>query len=317
MEYRALGRTGLTVSALSYGAARTTPHESFLATLDACRETGVNYLDTASGYGESEELLGRHLAGKWEGLVLSTKICPYAGFHHSQPWVMNPSDVLPMLERSLSRLGRDHVEIVLAHGLRNPNDVDRWLHGGFHSALVKAREQGKVRFLGMSELSEADGRHLALQHAVPTGAFDVVMLTLNFMLQTAAESVLPLCREHGVGTVVMMPLNQASPGSGLVSVEAARELVARHLAAGHLPAEARYRDPRLFDFLLEGPARSIPEAALRFVLRHDVSTACVGTRRPERLRENLLALEEAAPYLPPEQMDRLRGLFGGIKWQER
>jgi aryl-alcohol dehydrogenase-like predicted oxidoreductase len=318
MNTRTLGRTGLSVSEIAYGAARTEPHDAFFATLDACLDAGINTIDTASGYGDSEELLGRHLEGRWEGLILSTKICPYATFNPRDPWTMTPAEVLPALEQSLRRLRRDSVEIVFAHGLRNRSDVDRWLRGGYFEALEKARDQGKVRFLGMSELSEADGAHTALRHAVPTGAFDVVMLTLNFMLQTAAETVLPLCAAGGTGTVIMMPLNQASPASGLVSVEAARNLVLKHLAAGHLPDDPLYHDPHLFDFLLQGPSRSLPEAALRFVLAHaEVDTACVGTRRPERLRENLQALEGAPPYLPAEQMERLRVLFGPIRWQLR
>jgi aryl-alcohol dehydrogenase-like predicted oxidoreductase len=317
MRTRPLGRTGLSVSELSFGAARTQPHDAFFATLDACLEAGITYIDTAAGYGDSEELLGQHLAGRWDGLTLSTKLCPYATYHPKDPWVMRPEDVQPGLDRSLRRLRRDHVEIVIAHGLRNPNDVDRWLHGGYHAALEQARRDGKVRFLGMSELSEADGTHTALRHAVPAGAFDVVMLTLNFMLQTAAEGVLPLCNEHGVGTVVMMPLNQASRTSGLVSVEAARNLVEKHVAAGNLPDDPVYRDAELFDFLLNGPARSIPEAALRFVLDHDVSTVCVGMRSPERLRETLRAQEGCPPYLPEVQVQRLRELFGRIRRQER
>jgi aryl-alcohol dehydrogenase-like predicted oxidoreductase len=317
MRSRPLGRTGLSVSELSLGAARTKPQEAFFATLDACLNAGINYIDTAAGYGDSEELLGQHLAGRWEGLTLSTKLCPYATYNPKDPWVMRPEDVLPGLERSLRRLGRDDVEIVLAHGLRNPNDVDRWLHGGYYEALDKARRDGKVRFLGMSELSEADGSHTALRHAVPTGAFDVVMLTLNFMLQTAAESVLPLCTAHGVGTVVMMPLNQASPTSGLVSVEAAHNLVNKHIAAGNLPDDAVYHDRSLFDFLFRSPAKSIPEAALRYVLQHDVSTVCVGMRSPERLKENLRALEGGPPYLPSQQVARLQELFSTIRRQER
>jgi len=318
MIYQPLGRTGLSVSRLSYGAARPAPREDFLATVDACLDAGVNYLDTAHGYGDSEALLGAHLAGRWRSLVLSTKICPYASFHPRDPWVMTPDEVLPTLEESLRRLRRDHVEIVLAHGLRTPGDVDRWLRDGYHAALLRAREQGKVRFLGMSELSEADGEHAALRHALPTGAFDVVMLTLNFLLQTAAHSVLPLCGEHGAGAVVMMPLNQASPQSGLVSVEAALACVRKHLEAGHLPDDPVYRNPRLFDFLLEGPARSIPEAALRYVLAHkEADTVCVGTRKPERLRENLRALEGGAPYLPDGQLVALRALFGAIRSQIR
>ena len=110
----------------------------------------------------------------------------------------------------------------------------------------------------------------------------------------------------------MMPLNQASRQSGLVSVPAALECVRRHIAEGNLPAEAPYTDADLFDFLLP---YSIPEAALRYVLAQEISTCCVGMRSPERLRENLRALDP--PYLDAARSDRLRTLFGGIQKQVR
>ena len=317
MNFRTLGRTGLLVSEISYGAARTEPPESFFATLDACREAGINLIDTASGYGNSEELLGQHLGDRWDDWIVSTKICPYASYDPRDPWVLTPDEVLPLLERSLRRLRRDSVDIVLAHGLRKPEAVDRWLSDGFHEELRKAQAQGKVRFLGMSELSEADGNHSTLRHAVPTGAFDVVMVTLNFMLQTAAETVLPACARLDIGTMGMMPLNQASPRSGLIHVEAARELISRHIQAGNLPDDPIYRSPYLFDFLLQGPSRSLPEAALRYTLQHPLSTVCVGTRQPERLRQNLRAIEDSPNYLPADQMARLRDLFGAIGRQVR
>jgi len=151
-----------------------------------------------------------------------------------------------------------------------------------------------------------------LQRAVPTGAFDVVMLTLNFLLQTATQTVLPLCRRHNVGTVIMMPLNQASKESGLVSVPAALECVRRHVAKGHLPAETPYTDIDLFEFLQPYP---IPEAAIRYVLSHDVNTCCVGMANPDRLNANLAALGK--PYLDADRIRRLQQLFGGIQEQER
>ncbi|MBU0607253.1 MAG: aldo/keto reductase, partial [Armatimonadetes bacterium] len=161
-------------------------------------------------------------------------------------------------------------------------------------------------------LSEADGTHEVLQRAVPTGAFDVVMLTLNFVLQTAADTVLPLCRQHDVGTVVMMPLNQASKESGLVSLPAAQECIRRHIAAGNLPGEPPYGEADLLDFL---QPYAIPEAGLRYVLSHDVSTCCVGMRSLERLQQNLRAVDP--PYLDAERKGRLEALFGCIECQVR
>ena len=98
--------------------------------------------------------------------------------------------------------------------MRTMESFERFMNDRSYDAMVKLRDQGKVRFIGISELSEADGTHEVLQHALPTGAFDGVMLTLNFLLQTAADTILSLAEAHDVGTVIMMPLNQASKESG-------------------------------------------------------------------------------------------------------
>ena len=87
------------------------------------------------------------------------------------------------------RLRRDHVDILLGHGMRTLQSFDRFMTDGCYDAMVKLREQGKVRFIGISELSEGDGTHEVLQRAAPSGAFDVVMLTINLMLQTAPSLV--------------------------------------------------------------------------------------------------------------------------------
>jgi len=113
-----------------------------------------------------------------------------------------------------------------------------------------------------------------------------------------------------VGTVVMMPLNQSSGKSGLTSLPAALELIRRYIAAGQLPEEPPWSDPDVLDFLEPYP---IPEAALRYVLAHEISTCCVGTRSPERLQANLRAVDP--PYLDEERLRRLRELFGRIRWQ--
>ena len=199
----------------------------------------MNLIDTAGGYdgGHSERVLGEALRGH-DGVLVETKYCPYETYAPGAAWVGTPSALTASAEESLRRLRRDRLDILLGHGIRTLDTLDRFLNDGCYEAMIRLREQGKVRFIGISELSEADGTHAILRRAVPTGAFDVVMLTLNFLLQTAAQSVLPLCRRHDVGTVVMMPLNQASKQSGLVSVAAALECVHRHITRGHLPAAA-------------------------------------------------------------------------------
>lgn len=312
MLYRRLGRTNLQVSELAYGAARGYDNmEAFAATLHACLDAGLNYIDTAGGYGDSELALGEVLQGR-QDVVLETKYCPYESYRVGATYVGTPEALVASAEESLRRLRRDYLDILLAHGLRTLESFDRFMSDGCYEAMVRLRDQGKVRFIGMSELSEGDGTHEVLKRAVPTEAFDVVMLTLNFLLQTAAQGVLPLCSVHDVGTIVMMPLNQPSPQCGLVSLPAALEAVRRLVEMGQLPNTLPYTDPHLLDFL---QPYSIPEAALRYVLSHQVSACCVGMRTTDRLSENLKALEP--PYLDGERAARLRKLFGGVNVQVR
>jgi aryl-alcohol dehydrogenase-like predicted oxidoreductase len=315
MLYRKLGRTGLQVSELSYGAARgaTETPQQFIATVHACIEAGINLVDTATGYdnGDSERVLGEALRGHDE-VIVETKYRPYDSWMPEATYIGSPEALTASAEESLRRLRRDRLDIFLGHGIRTLESYERFMSDGCYDAMVKLREQGKVRFIGLSELSEGDGTHQILQRAVPSGAFDVMMLTVNFLLQTAIESVLPLCQRHAVGTVVMMPLNQASKESGLVSVPAALECVRRHVEQGNLPAVPPYTDPHLFDFL---QPYSIPAAGLRFVLAQAVSTCCVGMRTPERLAENLNVIDP--PYLDAARQARLRELFGRIHCQVR
>ena len=315
MRYRRLGRTGIDVSELGFGAARgaAADPKGFIRTVHACVDAGINFIDTAESYdgGESERVLGEALRAH-DNVIVETKYRPYDSHSPDAGYTGTPDALVSSAEASLRRLKRDRIDVFLGHGIRSLETYERFMNDGCYDAMVKLRDAGKVRFIGLSELSEGDGTHEVLKHAVPTGAFDAVMLTVNFLLQTAVDTVIPLCREHDVGTVVMMPLNQASRDSGLVSVPAALECVRRHVERGNLPDEPPYTDPGLFDFLIP---YSVPEAGLRYALAQDVSTCCVGMRSPERVAENCGAVDP--PYLDGARLSRLRELFGRITWQVR
>ncbi len=311
MNYRRLGRTNLQVSELGYGAARGYDDGSMQATVVAALDAGLNFFDTAGGYGDSELALGEVLQGRTD-VIIQTKYCPYETYAVGATYLGTPEALVASAEESLRRLRRDYLDIFLGHGLRTLDSLDRFMNDGCYDAMVKLREQGKVRFIGLSELSEGDGTHEILQRAVPTGAFDAVLLTLNFLLQTAAQTVLPLCEKHDVGVSTMMPLNQPSPVCGLTGLPQALAAVRRYVERGDLPAEPPYTENTIFDFL---QPYSIPEAAIRFVLSHPVGTCCVGMRSPQRLQENLQAA--TPPYLDEAMLARLRELFGTIRWQVR
>lgn len=310
MRYRRLGRTDLQVSELSFGAARGT-FDEVQATLRAAIDAGINFVDTAESYGDSEVMLGKALRGHDE-VIVETKYRPYDSHAVDATYTGSATTLIASAEESLRRLQRDRLDVLLGHGIRSLDTLHRFMNDGCYDAMTRLKEQGKVRHIGISELSEGDGTHAVLRQAIPTGAFDVVMLTINFLLQTAVDSVLPLCERHDVGTVVMMPLNQASRESGLVGEPAAMECVRRHIAEGNLPAEPPYTQPDLLGFL---KPYSIPEAALRYVLAHGVSTCCVGMRNTQRLAENLRAVDP--PYLDALRLNELRSLFGRISHQVR
>ena len=313
MRYRPLGRTGLSVSELSYGAARgaTNAPDDFAASIETVIDAGINLIDTAEHYHGSEEALGAALVGH-DDVLVQTKHLPYADFSPEAAYTGTPEGVVATAEQSLRRLRRDRLDIFLGHGMRTAASYEQFMSDGCCEAMINLKAQGKVRFIGISELSEADGTHEILKQAVPSGIFDVVMLTVNFLLQTAIDDILPLCRAHGVSTVVMMPLNQASAVSGLVSIDAAHECIRRHIDHGNLPDAPPYTDADVLDFL---KPYSIPEAALRFVLAQEIDSCCFGARTPGRIRENLAAVDP--PYLDTSRLARLRSLFGGIRWQMR
>ena len=190
MLYRRLGRTNLQVSALAFGAARGAVEDrrQFIATVRAAIDAGVNFVDTAAGYedGACESALGEALRGR-DDVIIETKYRPYDGWGPDAAYTGSPGELVASVEGSLRRLRRERVDVLLGHGIRTLQSLDRFMTDGCYDAMVRLREQGKVRFIGISELSEGDGTHEILRRAVPTGAFDVVMLTINILLQTAVE----------------------------------------------------------------------------------------------------------------------------------
>ncbi len=116
MLYRRLGRTGLEVSELSYGAARGVAEDpqNFIRTVEAVIDAGINLIDTAEGYdgGESERVLGQALAGH-DDVLVETKYCPYEHYGLDAAFVGTPQALVASAEESLRRLRRDRLDILL------------------------------------------------------------------------------------------------------------------------------------------------------------------------------------------------------------
>jgi aryl-alcohol dehydrogenase-like predicted oxidoreductase len=214
MQYRILGRTGLTVSEIGFGGAQVgipnymetwdpageREQQTIIDALNRALDLGLNYVDTAPSYGDgtSEQVLGR-VVGKRRGeIVLATKLSSYDG-----------DSVIASAEQSLRRLRTDVIDILQFHGgTYEQDDLDTILNRGGLEALQTLRDQGKIRFLGFTAELPSGG----VSTLIATGAFDVMQIRYNFTYQCACDFINPrgVMREaenQNMGIVIMRPLS--------------------------------------------------------------------------------------------------------------
>jgi L-galactose dehydrogenase len=205
------------------------------------------------------------------------------------------------LEASLGKLRTDHVEIFHLHAVSAAQygyciDV-------LVPELVRLREEGKIRFFGITERFNSDTTHEMLKRAITDDVWDVVMVGYNFLNQTAASSLFPVTRERGIGTLCMFAVRW-----GLIDLENAKTLIADLAKRGEIdPADIDADDP--FSFLVED-GRRIPltEAAYRFCrYTPGLDVVMTGTGNRKHLEENIGAI--AMPPLPDAAEEALRKIF--------
>jgi L-galactose dehydrogenase len=313
MRTRKLGRTSLQVTEISLGGlffGDPAQEAGSRAVVDRALELGVNWIDTAAGYKESEAVLGRILKGRRDRVCLSTKHFPYSNWPDELD--LRPASLEAAVERSLTRLQTDVIDLFQLHWISPVEDLQAILDSEFPATFERLREQGKIRYVGLSNASEYDGTQQVLIEAVRSGVFDTVMCCYNVFFQTAERELLDLCRENDVGVLVMMPLDQPSDGYGLASRDSVAKSVRAMISHGLVPDEPPYDGEGPLDFLLEPPVTGIPGAALRFCLSHPaVSTVLSGTSNVAHLEANVAAADGQG--LPPAHLERLREMFGHLE----
>lgn len=332
MQMRIFGRTGMQLSILGFGCGavgglmvRGDPADQE-RTVARAVGAGVNYFDTAVQYGDgqSETNLGRVLRQlKPTNAVVGTKVRLRPGEAGRVA-----DSVRASLEGSLARLGLERVDIfhlhnpITAHGGGTVLSVSQVLDDVV-PAFQRLREQGKVRFLGMTAVGET----AALQQVIDAGAFDSAQIVYNMLNPSAAEDLPPdypaqdygrlfdRTRAAGVGVVGIRVL---AGGALSASTE-------RHPIAGAAPEPigsamsydadiARAR--RLMPLVEEGFAASLTEAATRFALSHPaMGTILVGMATPQQF-EDALAAAEKGP-LPQAALARLSELRQGFAGEAR
>ena len=310
VDYRALGRTGLNESLVSLGTGgpsnfgqRTgSSFQDQYALVHAALDMGVNFFDTAAAYRESEELLGRTLADvPRDKYIVATKCSLFDRDDNNR--LVSADEVINQCERSLRRLQIDAIDVYQLHGVV-PDRYDEVVER-LYPALQRLREQGKIRFIGITELFFSDPSHKMLCRAVPSGLWDSVMLKYGMLNQAAAWKVLPLCQEHNIGVLNMAPVRvKLSQGDELIA------LMAGWVARGLIPADA-LPDEDPLGWLVHGSTDSVISAGYKFAAAHTaVSTVLTGTANLEHLKINAAAI--LGQPLPPEDTRRLKQLFGHL-----
>jgi len=331
MEKRRLGRTGLSVSALTFGCGavgglmtRGAPADQERAVARAL-DAGINHFDTAPAYGNgaSEQNLGRVLANLKPDVIVSTKVRLAAADRGRIG-----AAVAASLEASLTRLGRDHVDLFQFHNqLAERHDgatfsVEEML-GDVLAAFTRVREQGKTRFIGFTAIGETG----ALHRLVASGAFDTAQVPYNALNPSAGAALpdrypaqdygrlLDRTRQADMGTIGIRVL----AGGALSGREERHPLglaVVEPIGSGASYAADAARARRLEPMVREGYAASLTEMAMRFAIAHPaLSTTEIGLATIEQLDDAIRAVEKGP--LPPAALARLAELQATFSGEPR
>lgn len=312
MDHVTFGRTGLRVSAACLGAGGhsrlgqrqglSTAHSVKL--VQAALDMGITIVDTAPAYG-TEEIVGAALAGRRDGVVVSTKVTIQRDEKSDKAEdLIDAAALARSAEDSLRRLRTDRIDVLHLHGV-SPRQYAR-CRDVLAPEMERLRGQGKIRFIGITERFAFDTRHEMAEMALRDDIWDVAMIGYNLLNPSAAKHALPLARANGTATMCMFAVR-----GGLASREAARALIEDLIGRGDLAATAFDRADPLGFLAAPGVAATIAEAAYRFC-RHTpgIDVVMTGTGNVDHLRENLRAIN--GPPLPAPVLARLDQLFGAV-----
>jgi len=297
MQQVVLGKTGLKVSRLAFGGLFVASFAAELAeakkAVARAAELGINYIDTAPTYGNSEEVLGQCLEGIKQPLILSTKL-------GGRPKPFDPRDkacLQKSFEESLKLLHRDVIDILMIHEPDRPGQYDWWpdienVNGPVLEFIQDLKKKGLVRFIGLGGTTCAE-----LSHLCRSGKFDVVLTAYNYSLlyRESANEVIPAAKANQMGVVMGSPLQQGA---------LARKFEDVMTKGIHWLSKAR-RDQflKLYKFVDECGI-PLPELGLRFVLSNpDIHCVLMGAKSVAEVEQNVAGVEKGP--LPADILKRL------------
>ncbi|CEK18925.1 predicted oxidoreductase, aryl-alcohol dehydrogenase like protein [Chthonomonas calidirosea] len=275
---RALGRTGLQVTVLGYGAmeirgpriwgGRPVTEQQAETILNAVLDAGINFIDTANDYGRSEEFIGKYLSKRRSEFYIATKCGCKVTYRDENtddtPHEWTRENLFRGLHESLQRLKTDYIDIMQLH---NPT-VEQCQQGDLVNVLKEMQQQGKVRWIGCSS---------TLPHIrtyIEWNVFDVFQIPYS-ALERAHENVITEAAQKGAGIIDRGGVARGEPGAGL----------------GNPDRWKTFEAAKLDELRGEGESRTA--FLLRFLLAHPhIHTTIVGTLNPDHLRENVAAAEK-------------------------
>jgi aryl-alcohol dehydrogenase-like predicted oxidoreductase len=312
MQYRKLGRTGLEISDVGYGAwgiggrqwQGGTDDESIRA-LHLAFKLGLNFIDTALAYGDghSERLVAQVLKTAPHRIFVATKIPP-----KNRLWPARPGtkikDVFPrgyIVEctgESLRNLGVETIDLQQLH-VWNPE----WLeHDDWKRGLEDIKKSGKVRFVGISINDHQPDSAIEI---IKTGLIDTVQVIYNIFDQTPEQNLFALTQESNIGVIARVPFDEGSL-TGTITEETNfgnDEFRAHYFRGDHKKQVVGHINKLKKD--LEGEEGTLPEIALRFCLSHPaVSTVIPGMRKVRNVEANCAASDKGP--LPEAMLNKLR-----------
>lgn len=279
MKYRALGNTGLDVSVLSFGASslgsvfRDINEDEGIRTVHTAVDIGINYIDVSPYYGltKAETVLGKAIPGlQRDQFILSTK----AGRYGADTFDFSAKRIRSSLEESLRRLNTDYVDILFLHDIEF-DSLDIVLEEGIPT-LEKLKEEGKIRFTGISALP-LDTFKIALEQA----KVDVILSYCHYALNdTSLLDLIPVLEEKDISLINASPLSM-----GLLSH---REIADWHPASAHIKEVCKQASA-----FCQEQGKDISKLAIQYAVSNDqIPTTLVSTASPENIINNVAWTEE-------------------------
>ncbi len=293
MDYRTLGKTGMKVSTIGFGAWAIGGNmwgpqddKDSIAAINKAIDLGVNFIDTALAYGNghSEEVIGKVLKTRKEKIYIATKIPPLmwppSPTSHSKD-AFPKQTIIDSIESSLRNLDMDCIDLIQLHSWRKnwTNDTD------WYETLLKFKEQGKIKHIGVSVHDNMEDESLDL---IETGRVETIQVVYNILAQTPKKNLFPKAQKHNIGIIARVPLAYgALTGKFTKETTFADTDFRKNKYFGDSLTEVLKKVERFKELVGTNDKKTLASYALQFALENSaVCTTIPGIRNVNQAEEN-------------------------------